>query len=163
MNELQQIPLELQDIIQQRQQDQQQQQLQDRPFEKEYDIAKHLFSVSKYPGKSINEDSSRGNNNPTELQAVRGAARLINRLELGEKLFDWNFKNIIDFFEGDRAITDVTGRSKNAAFAYLAKSDINIQQAEQMISNNMDYGQEAVESAREKIGQKIPFLKRKEL
>lgn len=163
MNELQEIPLELQGIIQQRQQNQIEQQYQNKPFEREYDIAKHLFSVSKYPGKAINEDSSRGNNNPTELQAVRGSARLINRLELGEKLFNWDFKNIIDFFEGNRAITDVTGRSKNAAFAYLAKSDINIQQAEQMASNNIDYEQEAVESVRDKIGQRIPFLKKREM
>jgi len=161
MNDLQQVPDELRDIVAQRQQDQMQ--LQNRPFERECDVAKHLFSVSKYPGKSVNEDSSRGNNNPLELQAVRGAARLINRLELGEKLFSWNFKNLIDFFEGDRAITDVTGRSKNAAFAYLAKSDINIQQAEQMVANNMDYGQEAEQSARAKIESKIPFLKRKEM
>jgi hypothetical protein len=135
----------------------------EKRFERDQDIAQHLFGVEKYPGQSVNKDSARGNNNPLELQAVRGSARIINRLELGEKLFKWDFTNIIEFFEGNRAITDVTGRSKNAAFAYLAKSDINIQQAEQMVTNNMDYGPEAEASARDKLEKKIPFLKRKEM
>ena len=32
-----------------------------------------------------------------------------------------------------------------------------------MASNNIDYEQEAVESVRDKIGQKIPFLKKREM
>jgi len=135
----------------------------ERPFERDQDVSQHLFGTDKYPGRAINKDSARGNNNPTEIQAVRGSARIINRLELGEKLFGWTFTNIIDFFEGNRAITDVTGRSKNAAFAYLAKSDINIQQAEQMVASSQDYVEQAEVSARDKIESKIPFLKRKEI
>jgi len=135
----------------------------EKPFERTEDIAQHLFGVDNYPGRSVNKDSTRANNNPTELQAVRGSARIINRLELGEKLFGWNFNNIIEFFEGNRAITDVTGRGKNGMMSYLAKSDINIQQAEQMIIQGQDYSEEAELSAREKIQTKIPFLKKKEL
>lgn len=137
----------------------------DRPFERDQDIAKHLFGVAQYKGKAINEDSPRANNNPQELQATRSCARLINRLEYGEKMFKWNFSDLIEFFEGDRSITDVTGRGKNGMASYLAKSDINIQQAEQMASQNMgiDYSDEAVQSARDKLESKIPFLKRKEM
>ena len=135
----------------------------DKRFERDQDVSQHLFGTDEYPGRAINKDSTRGNNNPTELQAVRGSARLINRLELAEKEFGWNFVNIIDFFEGNRAITDVTGRSKNAAFAYLAKSDINIQQAEQMVANSEDFIEQAETSARSKIESKIPFLKKQEM
>ncbi len=71
----------------------------EKPFERDQDIAQHLFGVDKYPGRSVNKDSTRANNNPTELQAVRGSARIINRLELGQKLFNWDFNNIIEFFE----------------------------------------------------------------
>ena len=99
----------------------------DRPFERTEDVAKHLFGVAKYKGKAVNEDTPRANNNPQEMQATRSAARLINRLEYGEKMFRWDFSNLIEFFEGDRSITDVTGRGKNGMAAYLAKSDINIQ------------------------------------
>ena len=137
----------------------------DRPFERDQDIAKHLFGVAKYKGRSVNEDTPRANNNPQELAATRSAARLINKLEYGEKAYNFNFTNVIDFFESDRSITDVTGRGKNFAASYLAKSDINIQQAEQIAAQNLgvDYSNEAVQSAREKIESKIPFLKRKEM
>ena len=135
----------------------------DRPFERTEDVAKHLFGVAKYKGKAVNEDTPRANNNPQEMQATRSAARLINRLEYGEKMFRWDFSNLIEFFEGDRSITDVTGRGKNGMAAYLAKSDINIQQAEQMAENNLDYTQEAEQSVRDKLGSKIPFLKKQEM
>jgi len=137
----------------------------ERPFERDQDIAKHLFGVAKYTGKAVNEDSPRANNNPQELQATRSCARLINRLEYGAKMFKWDFTNLIEFFESDRSITDVTGRGKNGMASYLAKSDINIQQAEQMASQNIgvDYSDQAVQSAREKLESKIPFLKRKEM
>ena len=139
-------------------------QIMDRPFERTEDVAKHLFGVAKYKGRAVNEDSPRANNNPNEMMATRCAARLINRLEYGQKMFKWDFENLIDFFEGDRAITEVTGRGKHMAASYLAKSDINIQQAEQtMTQNNQDFVEQAELSAREKIESKIPFLKRKEM
>lgn len=136
----------------------------EQPFEKDQDISRHLLSIAKYKSRAINEDSPRANNNPAELQATRSAARVINRCEYAEKRFGWNLSDLIEFFEGTRAITEVTGRGKNMAVGFLTKSNINIQQAEQMVrENQMDYQEEAQQSIREKISSKIPFLKKQEM
>jgi hypothetical protein len=136
----------------------------EQPFEKDQDISRHLLSVAKYKSRAINEDSPRANNNPLELQATRSAARVINRCEYAEKRFGWNLTDLIEFFEGTRAITEVTGRGKNMAVGFLTKSNINIQQAEQMVrENQIDYQEEAEQSIQEKVASKIPFLKKKEL
>jgi len=136
----------------------------DAPFEREEDISKHLLGIGKYKGRAINEDSPRANNNPLELQATRSAARVINRLEYAEKRFGWDFTDLIDFFEGTRSITEVTGRGKNMAVGFLTKSNINIQQAEQMVRDNQtDFQEQAEQSIQEKISSKIPFLKKKEM
>jgi hypothetical protein len=137
---------------------------QDQPFERDQDISKHLLGISKYKGKAINEDSPRANNNPQELQATRCAARLINRLEYGQKTLGFEFETLIEFFEGDRAITDVTSRGKHGWVSTLTKSNYSIQQAEQFageIAN--DFNQQAEESLRDKISNKIPFLKKREM
>ena len=141
-----------------------QQEQQETPFERDQDISRHLLSIAKYKSRAINEDSPRANNNPGELQATRGAARVINRCEYAEKRFGWDLSDIIDFFDGTRGITDVTGRGKNMAVGFLTKSNINIQQAEQMVrENQLDFQDEAQQSIQDKIGSKIPFLKKKEL
>jgi hypothetical protein len=98
------------------------------------------------------------------MQATRGAARVINRLEYGEKRFGWNLQDAIEFFEGTRNITEVTGRGKNMAVGYLTKSNINIQQQEQMHQAIQDgYEQQAEQSIQDKVRSKIPFLKKKEM
>jgi hypothetical protein len=141
-----------------------QQNQQETPFERDQDISRHLLAVGKYKGRSINEDSPRANNNPLELQATRSAARVINRLEYAEKMFGWDFTNLIEFFEGTRAITDVTGRGKHGWVATLTKSNYNIQQAEAFATDvATDFGEEAEQSIQEKISNKIPFLKKKEM
>jgi len=140
------------------------QQPMETPFERDQDISRHLLSIAKYKSRAINEDSPRANNNAAELQATRGAARVINRCEYAEKRFGWDLSDIIDFFDGTRGITDVTGRGKNMAVGFLTKSNINIQQAEQMVRDNqVDFEGEAQQSIQDKIGGKIPFLKKKEL
>jgi hypothetical protein len=134
------------------------------PFEREYDIAKHLLATAKYEGKAINEDSPRANNNPLELQATRCAARLINRLELGQKMYGWDFKHLIPFFEQDRAIIDVTGRGKHGWVSSLTKSNISIQHAEQLSNEiSSDFDQQAEQSITSKIQSRIPFLKSREM
>ena len=138
----------------------------DAPFERDQYIAKRLLSVNKYGTRAISEDTPIANNNPLEMQATRSAARLINRLEHIQKMFNLDLSQLIDFFESDRAITEVTGRGKNMAVGYLTKSNINIQQAEQMIQNYQHeegYGEEASQSIQEKISQKVKFLKKKEM
>jgi len=140
------------------------QQQTEQPFERDQDIAKALLSIGKYKGRAINEDTPKSNNNPLEMQATRSAARLINRLEHAEKMFKWDLTNLIDFFEGNRAIIEVTGRGKNMAVGFLTKSNINIQQAEQMVRDNqVMYEEDAQASLRDKIANKIPFLKKKEM
>lgn len=140
------------------------QQQSDQPFEREEDISKHLLSIAKYKSRAINEDSPRANNNPLELQSTRGSARVINRCEYAEKRFGWDLSDIIEFFEGTRGITEVTGRGKNMAVGFLTKSNINIQQAEQMVRENQtDFQEQAEESIQDKIQSKIPFLKKKEM
>jgi len=134
------------------------------PFEKDQDISRHLLSIAKYKSRAINEDSPRANNNPLELQATRGAARVINRCEYAEKRFGWDLTDLIEFFEGTRGITEVTGRGKNMAVGFLTKSNINIQQAEQMVRENQaEYQEEAQQSIQDKITSKIPFLKKQEM
>jgi hypothetical protein len=135
-----------------------------KPFERDQDIAQHLLSTAKYKGKAVNEDSTRANNNPDELKASRCAGRLINRLELGAKIYGWEFSNLIDFFEQDRAIIDVPSRGKHGWVSTLTKSNINIQQAEQ-ISERIatDFGEQAQQSLQDKIRSKLPFLRKQEL
>lgn len=140
------------------------QQQADQPFEREEDISKRLLSIEKGKSRAINNNSPIANNNPLELQATRGAGRVINRLEYGEKRFGWNLSDAIEFFEGTRNITEVTGRGKNMAVGYLTKSNINIQQAEQLQQQNtVEYEQQAEQGIREKIGNKLNFLKKKEM
>jgi len=139
-------------------------QQQEQPFERDQDISRHLLAIGKYKGRAINEDSPRANNNPLELQSTRSAARVINRLEYAQKRFGWDFTDLIEFFEGTRSITDVTGRGKHGWVATLTKSNYNIQQAEEFAGEVAhDFGEQAEQSIQEKISNKIPFMKKKEL
>jgi hypothetical protein len=140
------------------------QQQADQPFEREEDISKRLLSIEKGKSRAINNNTPIANNNELEMQSTRGAARVINRLEYAEKRLGLNLSDSVEFFEGTRNITETTGRGKNMAVGYLTKSNINIQQQEQMQQAVQEgYEQQAEQGIREKIGNKFSFLKKKEM
>jgi hypothetical protein len=138
----------------------------DRPFETQEDVAKHLSEIEDYNNKAINKDSGRANNSPDELKAVRANAKLINKLLLGQKMFGWNFEEngLIDYFTSNRAITEVTSRSKHGWMPTLLKSNYNIQQYEDYSRQiESDFSDDVQQSVRDKISNKVPLLKRQEL
>lgn len=134
------------------------------PFERDQDTYKHLLGVDNYNSKSVNKDSPRAMLNPREMQATRVAARVINRIEYGQKRFGWDLHELIEFFEGNRGITEVTSRSKFGWVGKIVTANYSPSQADQYTQEVIeDYEEPAKQSAMENIRSKIPFLKKKEM
>ena len=134
------------------------------PFEREQDTHRHLLKIDKYNSKAINEDSPRAMLNPKEMQSTRTTGRVINRIEYGQKMFGWNLEHLIEFFEGNRGITEVTSRGKYGWVDTIVTSNYSPQQAQQYTEQVVqDYEEPAKQSAVENVRSKIPFLKKKEM
>jgi hypothetical protein len=137
---------------------------QEAPFEKEQDTHKHLLGIDTYNSKAVNKDSPRAMLNPKEMQSTRVAGRVINRIEYGQKMFGWKLEHLIEFFEGNRGITDVTSRGKFGYISQLVTNNYSQQQAEQFTQQVIqDYEEPAKQSALDNVRSAIPFLQKKEM
>jgi hypothetical protein len=134
------------------------------PFERDQDTYKHLLGVDKYNSRAVNKDSPRAMLNPKEMQATRIAGRVINRIEYGEKMFGWKLGNLIEFFEGNRGITDVTSRGKFGWVSKIVTANYSPTQSDQYTQEVItDYEEPAKQSALDNVRNSIPFLKKKEM
>lgn len=135
-------------------------------FESPEQISKHLLDVNKYNSNAVNHDSARANLNFNEMRGARAEGSLILELEEAEKICGWDLQNQKDKTFGALGVLNVTSRGKNGWASVLAKTDkhINIQNAEQFAGEiNEEFSEEVAQGMGNKIQQKIPFLKKREI
>jgi len=140
-------------------------------FESPEAISKALLETDNYQTLAINQDSTRGNLNPKELRQVRADGGLILEIEEAEGLaqmnnIDLNLSITKLKTTGHQGIINTTSRSKSVWVSVLAKTDkhINIQSMEQYATDiNDSFSPEVSQNMGDKIRNKIPFLKRKEM
>ena len=135
-------------------------------FESAEQISRHLLDVNKYKSNAVNHDSARANLNFNELRGARAEGALILELEEAEKICDWDLNTQKNKSRGSLGILNVTSRGKNGWASVLAKTDkhINIQTAEQYAGEiDSEFNDEIAENMGDKVRNKLPFLKKKEL
>ena len=135
-------------------------------FDSPEQISKHLLDVNEYKSNAVNHDSARANLNFDELRGSRAEGALILELEEAEKICGWDLSTQKNKSFGSLGILNVTSRSKNGWASVLAKTDkhINTQTAEQYAEDiDTEFNDEVSQSIGDKIQNKVPFLKKKEL
>lgn len=133
-------------------------------FESPEAISKHLLDVNDYASNAVNQDSARANLNPLEMREARSKGNLIIELEEAQQICGWDLENQKAKQFGKLGVLNVTSRAKQGWASVLSKTDkhINIQQAEQYANNISDEFDERVsQSVGDKIGSKLPFLKKR--
>lgn len=132
-------------------------------FEQPEHISKHLLDVNTYESNAVNHDSARANLNPNELRQARADGSLILEIEEAEKTCNWQLQQLKAKTFGLLGVLNVTSRSKNGWASVLSKTDkhINVQTAEQFAEEiDAQFNEQTSQGLGDKIGSRIPFLKK---